>query len=333
MSPPINIDGNSISGITIDGKKVQKVTIDGQVAYQNAIDAAIDASGGTTVTTYNGYKIHAFENVGSDTFSVNSAPSNATVDVLIAAGGGGGGGSPHGGGGGAGGLVYVSNYSITTNNYSITVGGGGTGGIGDNGYWNTSRGDNGGDSYFDGIQAIGGGAGGAFSGINGADGGSGGGATDHTYPGNALQPGNTSYNDYGNGSIEGPINEYSSGGGGAGQRGSPNGNSAGGDGKYFGDEFSDIFGENGYFAGGGGGAIFATSGGNGVGNSSKGGKGGGGNGGVQDGYGSFGHLGDDAMSNTGGGGGASERNKSLDPSTRADGGNGGSGIVLVRYPI
>lgn len=41
MSPPINIDGNSVSVITIDGQEVKEVTVDGQTAYTAIPDSGI----------------------------------------------------------------------------------------------------------------------------------------------------------------------------------------------------------------------------------------------------------------------------------------------------
>lgn len=34
MSPPINIDGQDITGATIDGQEVQEITVDGDVVFQ-----------------------------------------------------------------------------------------------------------------------------------------------------------------------------------------------------------------------------------------------------------------------------------------------------------
>jgi hypothetical protein len=102
-------------------------------------------------------------------------PGVSSVEVLVIAGGGSGGnalrssGWSQGGGGGAGGVVYNSSLSVSpTTNYSVTVGNGG--GAGQN---------NGQNSVFHTITAIGGGHGGGINGSNTSyspgSGGSGGG--------------------------------------------------------------------------------------------------------------------------------------------------------------
>jgi len=342
----IDIGGQDIANLSIDGQDVQEVTINGSVTWVRAIDA----TGGTTVIdrTINGvdYRIHAFESVGNSTFSVTQAPAGATVDVLVVGGGGGGGGSPHGAGGGAGGVLERTNYTVTSGNYSVSVGSGGAGSPGSAGsnFENTGNwpdhgqaGENGGNSTFSGLTALGGGGGGMYNqgggsnDVNGADGGSGGGGTDESSGGTGLQPSSTD-GGFGNSAPQAEINNFSAGGGGAGESGSTDGRGHGGDGLYFGDKFTNEFGENGYFGGGGGGAVYDNSS-SGTGGSTPGGTGGGGNGGIEVGYGSFGPFGESGMSNTGGGGGGSERDDGASSSKRIDGGNGGSGIVLIRYEI
>ncbi|AAL55001.2 hypothetical protein HrrHF2_520 [Halorubrum phage HF2] len=273
--------------------------------------------------------IESFTTTGTHTWS---NPGVSEVEVLVVGGGGGGGGSPHGAGGGAGGLIHKTSYPVS-GDVTLTVGAGGAGGEGDNGDWDTSHGHNGEDSTFGDLTAIGGGGGGAYtsrisSDYGGRDGGSGGGATDESQPGSALQP--ATDGGYGHGSIHGRINEYSSGGGGAGEPGDADGDSQGGDGMDFSSTFGTQYGENGWFAGGGGGSVYSTtaSGPNGR---SLGGNGGGGNGGVEVSDGSGLNVGEDAMPNTGGGGGGSERDSSLSASSDAYGGDGGSGIVILKY--
>ena len=51
------------------------------------------------------------------------------VDVLVVAGGGGGGGT-YGSGGGGGGVLYSQSVTLSTGEYSVSVGGGGAGGVG-----------------------------------------------------------------------------------------------------------------------------------------------------------------------------------------------------------
>lgn len=329
LSVNISGDANSVDGFSFvkDGNSGP-----GIINYQTGIDA----TGGTTVIdrTINGvdYRIHAFENVGSSTFSVNQAPADATVDVLVVGGGGGGGGRA-GGGGGAGELVFRSNFVISSGSYSITVG---DGGPGDSGSGTGSTNQNGDISTAFNLTAIGGGGGGGDT--SGFDGGSGGGQmysnTNPNSSGNGLSVavdgvgndggfgvGNDGSTSYGS-TLSG---EYSAGGGGgAGQRGenAPSGFNGGdgGDGLDFSAEFGTQFGENGYFAGGGGGGTHQAANSPGL-----GGLGGGG-----DANGTEGNFpGDDGLENTGGGGGGG----TTDSSDGGSGGDGGSGIVLIRYEI
>jgi hypothetical protein len=275
----------------------------------------VDASGGTTVTTFTDntgteYRVHAFENVGSDTFTVNSG---GEVDVLVVGGGGGGNDTQNNnrdrGGGGAGGLVFA-NETVTVGQYNIVVG---DGGVDEN---------NGENSTALGLTALGGGIGSDF--VDGTDGGSGGGGGNGGLGGAALQPG-TNPNAMIDAGFEGGDGKESpavngsdpnagAGGGGAGERGGDGGGGSsaiaggGGDGLDFSQEFGTTFGENGYFAGGGGGS--AEDGGG------IGGLGGGGQGRTSSTVGSGG------VDGTGGGAG------SQNPSE-----GGGSGIVIIRYEI
>jgi hypothetical protein len=85
------------------------------MSFLSAVSSGVDASGGTRVEDVNidgvDYRVHFFENVGSDTFTVNKG---GEVDVLIVGGGGSGGDYEHGGAGGGGGVVFIENLSITT---------------------------------------------------------------------------------------------------------------------------------------------------------------------------------------------------------------------------
>lgn len=95
----------------------------------------IDSSSGTIFTSTRQvvsgqviqYKYHAF--LSSSTFVTTG---NGVVDILVVGAGGGGGsgstGSSGGDGGAGGGVVVISNQSIASNTYTITVGGGGAGG-------------------------------------------------------------------------------------------------------------------------------------------------------------------------------------------------------------
>jgi hypothetical protein len=100
------------------------------------------------------------------------------VEVLVVAGGGSGGTSSPanggGGGGGAGGVIYNSAYQLSNASaITVTVGAGGAGQTSD-----TSQGNDGSNSVFGSLTAVGGGGGGSASGgtTTGRNGGSGGGA-------------------------------------------------------------------------------------------------------------------------------------------------------------
>jgi hypothetical protein len=116
--------------------------------------------------------VQSFTTVGTTSWTV---PAGVTsVEVLVVAGGGSGGRHSSNGacGGGAGGLIYIPNYSVTPgSSYTVTVGSGGasvtSGDV---------RGNNGGNSVFDTLIAIGGGGGGrGDGGQDPSTGGSGGG--------------------------------------------------------------------------------------------------------------------------------------------------------------
>jgi hypothetical protein len=252
---------------------------------------------------------------GANTKSILSA-----VEVLVVAGGGGGGGVI-GGGGGAGGFRTETAFPITPGSaITVTVGDGGSGGFS----WHSGsqRGNPGTDSIFSTITATGGGGGGAHGGndgrVNGTTGGSGGGGGSA-----AGSAGNTPSTtpSQGNGGGTGDGNHGGGGGGSSangetrvsGVRGGNGGNGTS----------SSISGTLVTYAGGGAGG--ARSGSGRVGGT--GGSGGGGNGGTTDLSRSSTHGG----TNTGGGGGGGGHNGSGAGAVQS-GSNGGSGIVIVRYP-
>jgi hypothetical protein len=252
-----------------------------------------DCNGVGGVLTMDGdYCVHTF--LSNDTFNVAN-PIN--VEILIVAGGGGG-GNTVGGGGGAGGLIYNSSYIVSSGNYPVVVGEGGS-------YEDGGHANNGSYSSFDSLIAIGGGASGSWSGGNGWSGGSGGGGSGSATSGGLGGTGLQGYS--GGAGFSG--SSYAGGGGGgfssAGQDGTADTGGNGGNGINFSISGTDI-----YYAGGGGG------GGNSVGG--LGGLGGGGDGGYSNGV-----SGVNGVANTGGGGGGT---RDLAPA-----GNGGSGIVIIRY--
>lgn len=262
------------------------------------------------------------------------------VEVLVVAGGGAGGGNL-GGGGGAGGVIYNSAYQLT-NAAAVTVTVG-AGGAGVRGSQSGVQGNDGSNSVFGSLTAIGGGgAGSGTNAIAGRNGGSGGGASGYNVAAGGIGTAGQGFN---GGSGGGGSPFYGGGGGGgASEAGDPgvDGNAPvaaghGGDGLPF-----SILGTTYYFGGGGGGGVYTN------GRPGNGGRGGGGGGGtnntayprsagggdaLNDGeqgyynnvYPGSGPGGGNAGANTGGGGGGAMHQQ-------YDGGDGGSGIVIVRYP-
>jgi hypothetical protein len=288
------------------------------------------ASGGDVITTDGSYWYHAFKYSGSFT-----PLKNLTADVLVVAGGGGGGYNT-GGGGGAGGLRALSTQALTSaTNYTCTIGAGGVSGA-SNG---NDRGGLGGNSSIAGtglttISASGGGGGGGASTKAGQAGGSGGGAS---RGGSGAASGGS-----GNAGSYSPVEGYkggdtsnignggnSGGGGGAGTAAanvSSSNSTAGGIGATsslinamaLATVTGVLDSTNYYYAGGGGGGNYQGSAG-------AGGIGGGGAGAPDGSAGSAG------TANTGGGGGGGNNNNS--PSGAANGYQGGSGIIIVRYAV
>jgi hypothetical protein len=250
--------------------------------------------------------------------SLTDVPTNYSVDLLVIAGGGGGSGE-HGGGGGAGG--YRNSYSTETSGgggsseasltfnvgtvYTITVGGGGAGGVGLN---NGVSGDN---SSISGtglstITSIGGGGGSRYN-IAGSSGGSGGGGV--------TGGSGTANQGFGGGTTPQSGNYGGGGGGGAfavGQNGTTTVAGNGGNGLA-----SSITGSSVTRAGGGGGGTYQG------GTTGSGGTGGGGNGGAA-GSNSTGDAGT-VNTGSGGGGGSFQTNNGT-------GGAGGKGVVILRIP-
>jgi len=253
------------------------------------------ASGGDIITNDGTYWIHTF--LSSGTFT---PAKNLTCDYLVVAGGGGGGGvaGDASSGGGAGGL---------RSSVSPTGGGGSaestlsvtnqaysiTVGAGGTGGVGNAAGTSGTNSIFSTVTSTGGGFG-SYSGNTGGNGGSGGG-------GSGTGTANQGY-------AAGSGNGGGGGAGGAGATTAFNGTNKGGVGVN-----NSITGTSVSYAGGG-------NPGGGRGNTAFGG-----------GEGESGLNANNATSgtvNTGGGGGG----RWSDPTSRT-GGAGGSGIVIIRYPI
>lgn len=231
---------------------------------------------------------------------LHAAPAAAqhTVQYLIVAGGGAGGSR---GGGGGGGGFRAGSTTVAPGDYPVVVGAGGV-----HGGANASGG-SGGSSSFNGIDSTGGGGGGGWA-ANGRPGGSGGGAGMWESHSNVGGSGTTGQGNSGGSS---PADAGGGGGGGAGAAGGT-GIPVGSGGNGGGGLASSISGASVVYAGGGGGA--ATLG-TGYQPGAAGSGGGGAGRKAGDGY--------PGTPNTGGGGGSGYEL----------GGDGGSGLVIIRYPI
>lgn len=256
------------------------------------------ATGGDTITSDGTYFYHAFRTSGTFT-----PKKGVSCDVLVVAGGGGGGhanGNRGGGGGGAGGVFYSASNSLTTTGYTVTVGAGGA---------SVTQGSN---SQFGALTAAVGGGKGSVPNDGGGAGGSGGGAAVGTGGTATSGQGNVG----GNGFSPGGSGDAGGGGGGAGAAGGNGSNATPGNGGAGTNTYSTWLsptgtGVSGFVAGGGGGS--GT-------NPASSGSGGSGGGGAGSGTGTA----TAGTANTGGGGGSS---------LNTTGASGGSGLVIVRYPI
>jgi len=280
------------------------------------------ATGGTVTDITQGgvnYRVHSFTTVGTNTFTVTRS---GPVEFLIVAGGGSGGvgnssGSCVAGSGGGAGGILTGTKLINAGNFLITVGQ-----AGQSQTQGSLQGNNGENSNAFGFTAIGGGGGGCRGGsadgaLPGKSGGSGGGGN-HAVSAIAGSGTPGQGNSGGHGFDGGGCLPGTGGGAGfPGQPGFRDVENAGGKGLYFGNLFTENFGENGFFAGGGAAGI------NGSNLFSRGGLGG---------------AVDQPLSrvtpnpglpNSGAGGcGGASGGEGFTPS-----GAGGSGIVLIRYRI
>jgi hypothetical protein len=277
------------------------------------------AFGGDVIVTDGTYTYHAFKTTGSFIPAIS-----LTADVLVVAGGGGGGSYYYGGGGGAGGYRSATSVSLTaSNSYSAIVGAGGSGGS------TTTPGLNGNASSINSLESAGGGAGGSFLttpdklGKSGGSGGGGCGVTTSQAGGAGNTPSTSPSQGNAGGTGVTDNASYGVGGGGGGATvGGTNASTStrtagnGGAGSNAHSSWLSVVGAgvNGYLAGGGGGS--AQTSGPSV-TAGSGGAGGGGAG-VNSGAGIAG------IANTGGGGSGAGGQPDK-------GGDGGSGIVIVRY--
>ncbi len=271
----------------------------------------VQATGGATTTyTANGsnglngvvYKVHRFNAVGNASFVVSDAGTLGVIDYFIVAGGGGGG---RNGGGGGGGVLFGS-FSVAATNYPISVGSGGLGGqVG-------TAGQN--SSAFSQTAVGGGGGGGRDYGHPTVGGSGGGGAAIDSDPN--LGASGTIGQGFSGGNGGGwACGNSGGGGGGAGGSGGVGTDNSGGIGGI--GSVTNISGMSETFGGGGGGAVTCNQG-----TPGNGGLGGGGNAGIP-GLSS----GQNGTNGLGGGGGACLVQLPIVA------GNGGSGTVIIRYPI
>jgi hypothetical protein len=239
----------------------------------------IEATGGTIIDIEIQdieYRIHSFTQTGTSTFEIQSiGTTNGEMDILLVAGGGGGGSGQAisssarmGAGGGAGGLIFTENFEVIPGSYSVAIGSGGAGGNASGSTFEVIAGKQGSNSSLFGLTAIGGGRGaqarsqdvpgGVSATATVLAGGSGGGVSHvsgSAVGGNGVQPsqsGISGSNGFGNkaGDDTGATTGGGSGGGGAGSVGgnagfdsSTGGN--GGIGRFYGDFFTNTFGESG----------------------------------------------------------------------------------------
>jgi len=320
---------------------------------------------------YIAYKYTSLNDNGFGQTEYNLNFNNPVLcDILVVAGGGAGGGNGQGGGGGAGALIYYEDI-ILQGDYTIKVGNGGINGnaanSGNSGYDSEFKRASDGKQQF---LAKGGGGGGTWNsgGYLAKNGGSGGGGAGDSTSGKLIAgniindiainiitgstnvvdyyditmfPGDNgidSLNDigcfgnYGGIEMSGGHDDWGAGGGGAGSKGKPTSESMGV--QYAGDGGSgkkyNITGTEVYYAAGGGGGIRPINNSLSLAQVGEGGLGGGGaGGGGGDGTdnSNLDSSGIDAQPHTGSGGGG------VGAVTPANykGGNGGSGIIIIRY--
>lgn len=270
------------------------------------------------------------------TGAVSSLPASFNASLLVLGGGGAGGFlfqennlgnfTSGTGGGGAGGYREFSNYAFSTGTaYGLRVGAGGTG----SSYPST----NGNNSVLENITANGGGAGASwnfqYASQAAGNGGSGGGGSSTNMVGTNRTAGGsatgitpyenielyTTQGNAGGSNVSASESRNGSGGGGAGAVGGNAQSSSAVGGNGGNGRTTSISGSSTTYSGGGGGGGTSTAG--------SGGSGGGGAGATSGGNGAAG------AANLGGGGGGTSRNNS---DGTMQGGNGGSGRIIIRIP-
>ena len=313
------------------------------IRYQiGGLSGTAKATGGM-ISFKDGKVIHQF--LSSGEFTVTN-PSLTSINYLVVGGGGGGGGdnNNNGAGGGGGLLRYAENQSISAGTYPVVVGAAGA--SGQNGTSTSpGQGFNGGASTLNLPSAVtspGGGGGGGQApsvGREGGSGGGGGGGGAAASPGNGTGAAGGTPNSvsppigWGNNGGQNNGNEpYCAGGGGGAGRSGYDGGDA--------NSFPTSMVPRGQLGRGGTGLIYnitgydvGYAGGGSAGLSERGpdmGGGGRGPGGYPTpGPGTAGQV------NRGSGGGGGARTPANDPDDVApgQGGNGGSGIIVISYPV
>ena len=314
--------GFGITGIPTSGQ----LSVNNFRGKSKPVNVSISITGTyNTASDNSNFRYILFSSNGSFTID-----KNLICDILII-GGGGGGGINMGSGGGAGGVVYITNYSLNSGTYSISIG---NGGLPMQSGADASTA-NGGNSIIrdsinnDIITALGGAIGSSqsstFNGIAPKSGGSGAGGTRNGITGgsgiqntsgtiSAISRTNGYGNAGGNGTNTAPW-PCGGGGGAGGIGGNGSGTIAGNGGIGI---QINITGTNTYYAGGGGGGAYKDGTYNST-SAGTGGLGGGGNGSL----GSVSAI--SGLANTGGGGGGAGGG--------GGGGTGGSGVFILRYSI
>jgi len=361
---------NDNAKLTTKGIAVSLVYVDDTRGWKSVTGSDNDTTGasfitatGGTITCCGNYKIHTFTSPGTFCVSaISGCAANNEVSYIVVAGGAGGQskndrapsvpGKYAQGGGGAGGfresksgvdcysaspLEGSTNITVTATAFPITVGAGGAApsipvtdthsGSGSNSVFSTITSSGGGGAGYHSINDPT-----SQSGLPGGSGGSGSGQPSGA-GGGVFGNGNTPpvSPPQGNNGGGGTSNEDTAGGGGGGAT------AAGGDGAATNSPRTNTGGAGGtgattsisgsptaYAGGGGGAAGYPAEPGAGVGTGGTGGTGGGGPGG-QPGS----DAGTAGTTNTGGGGGGAGGSNPSVPI--AVGGNGGSGIVIIRY--
>ncbi len=314
---------------------IGKATLTKNVSLEYTMSSGGD-SRGTYVLGGRTYEVVKFIGNGNITFN-----QDTPIEYLILGGGGGGSRGPGGAGGlrsnvlgyqSGGGFYAEAPMTVTAGTYSVVVGQGGasslTGGV---------YADSGGQSSFNGIVSLGGGAGGPAVGNNtaslGKRGGSGGGGGNRyttdavTYP--IFGGAGTERQGFRGGDGFNQMYEYTTGGGGGtgspGQDGKSHDPRPAGVGTINGITGTDII----YGGGGGGNAVKGrVNNTNGLGNwKEPGGAGGGGYGGISTDSATALGVSSNGVDGLGGGGGAGH----FTLSTSENAGDGGDGVVILRY--